>query len=203
MKSEQKYILIWAFIALVLFIWVFNWIQKEGRYIIKESFIGYQYNDTGTPNTNHTVDLPINNTLDCQNMCSPLARCYKTGQQCSSDIDCPGCNPHDPNEEYKPQYLKDYVGYNDAGKLSYYTPQFSTLTTDIGTRAKLIGDKLAPPPQYDIGVNIWRDTFDEGQKLFDKRYYSGSLPYTPVYPKRMSLSGEFVENGPLAENAFL
>jgi len=203
MKSEQIYILILAFITLVLFVWLFNWIHKEGRYIIKESFTNSELNDTGTPNTTHSVDLPINNTLDCQNMCGPLARCYKTGQQCTSDIDCPGCNPHNPNEEYNTNYLNANKGENDAGKLSYYAPQFSTLTTDIGTKAKLVGDRYSIAPQYDIGVNIWRSSFDEGNKLFDKRYYSGSLPYTPVYPKRMTLSGEFVDNGPLASNDYL
>jgi hypothetical protein len=203
MKSEQIYILILAFITLVLFVWLFNWIHKEGRYIIKESFTNSELNDTGTPNTTHNVDLPINNTLDCQNMCGPLARCYKTGQQCTSDIDCPGCDPDNPNEEYNTNYLKDNKGENDAGKLSYYAPQFSSLTTDIGTKAKLVGDRYSIAPQYDIGVNIWRSSFDEGNKLFDKRYYSGSLPYTPVYPKRMTLSGEFVDNGPLASNDYL
>jgi len=136
-------------------------------------------------------------------MCGPLARCYKTGQQCNSDIDCPGCNPHSPDEEYQIHYLKDYRGQNQAGKLSYYTPQYSVLTTDIGTKAKLVGDRFSPAPQYDIGVNTWRDVFDEGQKLFDKRYYTGSLPFTPVYPERKTLSGEFIDNGPLAANDFL
>jgi hypothetical protein len=204
MMSEQKFILLLAFIALFLFIWVVNWISQESNYIIKEAYTGIGlYKDTGSPNTSHSVDLPINNTLDCQNMCSPLARCYKSGQQCTSDIDCPGCNPYDPNEEYEISYLKEYRGQNDAGKLSYYAPQYSVLTTDIGSKAKLIGDKLSTAPQYDIGVNIWRDDFDEGQALFDKRYYSGSIPFTPIYPERKTLSGEFIDNGPLAANAFL
>jgi hypothetical protein len=207
MKSKQKNIIIWGFIALFLFIWVFNWIHNNANYIIKktklESFINLINEDNGDPNTNHSVDLPINNTLDCSNMCGPLSRCYKTGEQCTSDIDCFGCNSRDPNQEYKPTYNKEYRGNNEAGKLSYYAPQYSELTTDIGTKAKLINDKNTPPPQYFQGLNTWRETFDEGQKLFDKRYYSGSFPLTPQYPERKTLSGQFKDDGPLAANDFL
>ena len=42
-----------------------------------------------------------------------------------------------------------------------------------------------------------------GQELFDKRYYTGSQMGIPVYPKRKTLSGEFIDDGPLAANAFL
>ena len=35
----------------------------------------------------HTVDLPLNNTLGCQNACYN-AKCSKTGKQCSDDVDC-------------------------------------------------------------------------------------------------------------------
>ena len=41
--------------------------------------------------TSHTVNLPINTTISCENMCGPLNRCSITGQQCTSDIDCYGC----------------------------------------------------------------------------------------------------------------
>lgn len=203
MKSTENHIIIWAFIALFLLIWTFNWIQENSKTFIQECFTGNDYLDTGNPSTNHTVNLPLNDTLSCSNMCGPLARCYKTGGQCTSDIDCPGCNPHNPDEEYQINYMKNYKGQNDAGKLSYYTPQYSVLTTDIGTNAKLIADKNRPPVKMYYGVNTWRDTFDEGQMLFDKRYYSGATPFTPVYPERNSLSGEFVDNGPLAANAFM
>jgi hypothetical protein len=203
MKIEQKYVFIWAFISLILFICIFIWIQKYAGDFIIECFGNYKYIDTGSPNTNHTVNLPINDTLDCSNMCGPLGVCYKTGEQCTSDIDCPGCNPHNPDEEYIIPHNKELPGQNAAGKLSYYTPQYSELTTDIGTKSKLIGKKISAPPQYYPGVNTWRKTFDTGQQLFDRRYYPGSLPMEPSYPKRTTLSGEFIDNGPLASNDFL
>lgn len=203
MKSKENHIIIWAFVALILFIWTFNWIQNNSKKFIQECFTTSNFLDRGTPETNHTVNLPLNDTLSCSNMCGPLARCYKTGTQCTSDNDCFGCNPFNPDEEYQINYMKDYRGQNSGGKLSFYAPQYSVLTTDIGTKAKLVADKNRSPVKLLHGVNTWRDTFDEGQKLFDKRYYSGATPFTPVYPERNTLSGEFIDNGPLAANAFL
>ena len=43
--------------------------------------------------TSHTVNLPINTTFSCKNVCGSLNRCLITGEQCSSDIDCYGCQP--------------------------------------------------------------------------------------------------------------
>ena len=39
------------------------------------------------------------------------------------------------------------------------------------------------------------------KKMFDKRYKPPQLPYMPDYPKRYSLSGEFIEDGPFPSNA--
>ena len=203
MNIKQQNIIFWAFISIILLISTFIWIDKYSGTFILECFGSYKYMDTGSPNTSHSVDLPINNPIDCSNMCGPLGRCYKTGEQCTSDIDCPGCNPNNPVEEYTIPYNKEFQGENAAGKLGYLVPQYSELTTDIGTRAKLIGPKISAPPQTFPGVNTWIQAFDEGQQLFDRRYYSGSLPMAPSYPKRTTLSGEFIDNGPLASNDFL
>ncbi|MCX8482828.1 MAG: hypothetical protein ORN50_04555 [Crocinitomicaceae bacterium] len=98
----------------------------------------------------------------------------------------------------------DVRGQNDAGKeTTEVTPTYSTLTTDIGTRAKLYNKLLIDPPKYDIGVNTWTTKFDQGQAFYDKRYFPGRQEYMPNYPKRKTLSGEFVDDGPLASNAYL
>jgi len=57
----------------------------------------------------------------------------------------------------------------------------------------------SPPLQYSTGINTWRFSFDYGASLYDKRY--NKTPNLFVnYPTRTTLSGEFVENGPLASN---
>jgi hypothetical protein len=40
-------------------------------------------------------------------------------------------------------------------------------------------------------------------ELFDKRYSPTASFFTPNYPKRLTLSGEFIDDGPLAANDFL
>jgi hypothetical protein len=44
-----------------------------------------------SPCNSHNVELPITNVNTCHNMCSTRNVCYYTGEQCTSDIDCPGC----------------------------------------------------------------------------------------------------------------
>jgi hypothetical protein len=204
---SKLFLIIWSFILLFLTIYIFNW----GDYLIKNGYIVEQFTslgpivDNGSPSTNHTVDLPLTNTTTCQNMCGPNNRCSLTGEQCSSDIDCFGCNPH--TKQFAPensQRATDVRGENDAGKLTTeQTPNYSVLTTDIGSRAKLISKPDTPPLEYFKGVDTWRQTFDAGKELFDKRYSPSAQSFMPNYPKRPTLSGEFIDDGPLAANDFL
>lgn len=203
---NKLYLIIWSFILLFLTIYIFNW----GDYLIKNGYIVEQFTslgpiiDNGSPSTNHTVSLPLTTTTTCQNMCGPNNRCSLTGEQCSSDIDCFGCNPHTKQFAAENSQLVDYRGQNDAGKLTTeQTPTYSVLTTDIGTHAKLVNKPDAPPPGYFKGVDTWRETFDAQKELFDKRYSPAAQSFMPNYPKRPTLSGEFVDDGPLAANAFL
>lgn len=188
---------IYVFIIIVVFfVGLLNWTIGHYSY---EPFI-----DKGTPDTSHTVNLPINTTYSCKNMCGPLARCSITGEQCSTDVDCYGCQPI-----YHPPANNNVVnvrGQNDAGKLTGgITPQYSSLTTDIGTQASLYNKIIQPPPQYNQGTDLWKKEFDYGMILYDKRYNPNIefQPFLPKYPARTTLSGEFVDNGPLAANDYL
>jgi hypothetical protein len=204
---NKKNLIFWSFVVLLLFIGIFQW----GSYLINGGYIIEHFSnnldiDTGSPSTNHTVNLPLTDKLDCQNMCGPNNRCSLTGEQCSADVDCFGCNPETKRFVHKERTLDelDIRGQNDAGKLTTgETPTYSTLTTDIGTNARLINKTDADSPQYFQGVNTWRDTFDEQMELYDKRYTPTASYFTPNYPSRKTLSGEFTDNGPLASNAFL
>jgi hypothetical protein len=94
---------------------------------------------------------------------------------------------------------------DDSGKLTFnQTPRYSQLTSDLGTRAKIITNNLnASPVQANFGINTWSKSFNEERKLFDQRYKPGQLPYMPDYPKTYSVTGEFLEQGPSAANAYL
>jgi|LauGreStaDraftv2_3_1035109.scaffolds.fasta_scaffold00484_3 hypothetical protein len=204
---SKLYLIILSFILLFLTIYIFNW----GDYLIKNGYIVEQFTslgpiiDNGSPSTNHTVDLPLTTTTTCQNICGPNNRCSLTGEQCSSDIDCFGCNSK--TKQFVPEnspLVTNVRGENDAGKLTTeQTPNYSVLTTDIGTQAKLVGKPDSPPPSYFKGVDTWRETFDAEKELFDKRYSPSAQSFMPNYPKRPTLSGEFIVDGPLAANDFL
>ena len=211
MKKEY-FIYFLMVLSFILFIGILRW----GNYLIHNGYVGNEaftgregfdpyiqpFLDTGSPLTNHNVDLPLTTTISCKNKCGPSSRCYLTGQQCTSDIDCPGCRPYRIFPEIKE---KNIVGENDAGKISYLTPQYSKLTTDIGTQSKFFGKKilLSHPPEPNHGINTWRTKWNVGNKLFQERYKDVDLPMQMNYPSRYLMSGEFIENGPLAANAYL
>jgi hypothetical protein len=210
--NKNKYIpIILALISVILLIGVFKYIH----YLVKNGFIVEcfdsniaLYKDTGSPTTNHTVDIPLTSTYSCSNFCAPAtARCAITGEQCMADIDCRGCNPYGPVIA-KSQSTANVPGENDAGKLTWgVTPTYSTLTTDIGTQAKLFSSNKKPehdkPLQANFGVNTWITAFDGGQQLFDERYKPAGLANMPSYPNRQSATGQFMDEGPLAANAYL
>ena len=204
---KPGYLLFWSLFVVFLTLFIFHW----GNYLIENGYITQVQEtftslnpiiDNGGPSTNHTVNLPLTTTTTCENMCGPNNRCSLTGQQCSSDIDCFGCNPH--TQPFTPDNTPMIRGQNDAGKLTTeQTPTYSVLTTDIGTRAKLFDRADKAPPIYFKGVNTWKESYDEGAELFNKRYSPSAQSFMPSYPKRLSLSGEFEDTGPLAANDFL
>lgn len=197
MKKSENIILGLGFLCILLLIGIFQW----GNYLIKNDFI--QENFSGNAYTTHNVNLPINTTYSCKNKCGPQGRCSKTSQQCLADIDCPGCQPYSPPLK---RLKKNIPGENDAGKMTTLQyPTFSTLTTDIGTQAKIFraNNIHKGSPQANFGINTWRNKFDQEEKLFDERYKPKVLKFMQNYPYRYTLSGEFLNNGPLAANAYL
>jgi len=197
---NKKNLIFWSVVVIMLFVGIIQWGNYliNGEYIM-ETFVNGDLNSA----TNHTVNLPLTSTLTCKNMCGPNNRCSLTGEQCTSDIECRGCkkNSRDYQEYRKNNNVR---GENDAGKLTTEeNPTYSTLTTDIGTQAKLINKPETEAPKYFQGVNTWQDTFNYGMKLYDKRYSPTASYFTPSYPIRKTLSGEFYDNGPLAANDFL
>jgi hypothetical protein len=192
--------LLYIFVSLILFIFILLWINylTNNDYIM-ECFTNNVLKESSK--TSHTVNLPLTTTYSCKNFCGPTARCSVTGQQCLSDSDCPGCQPSLPKTNRASN--KPVPAANDAGKLTVgVAPQYSPLTSGYGTQELVITKNMySKPSSPNFGVDIWTKDFDESKKLFDKRYKPPQLPYMPNYPKRYSLSGEFIEDGPFPSNA--
>ena len=194
--QNKYYTLLLALFCIGLLFYIFQWVNflSVNKYII-ECFESGPSSEA----TSHSVDLPLTTQYSCKNFCGPIARCSITGQQCTADIDCPGCQP------YSPPLPKtaNIPGDNDAGKLTIgMTPQYSPLTSGYGTRERIVTNNLyAKPAEADFGVNTWVDQYEQEKGLFDKRYKPNQLPYMPDYPKRYSLTGQFIEDGPFASNA--
>lgn len=210
-SKKNNYIIILALISFILLVVIFNWIDYlvQNKYIV-ENFEQNDNSSTSDSSNNilqsslisHTVNLPLTTTYSCNNFCGPPSRCSITGHQCTSDIDCPGCLPY---ENKSAQTSKSIPGNNDAGKLTFgSTPRYSVLTTDIGTQARLItSNKFSRPAMADFGVNTWRSSFDEDEKRYNSTYKPNQLQNMPTYKSQYSLSGEFIDEGPLPSNAYL
>ena len=195
--EKQYNIIFLAIICFILLILLFKWIDYlASNYYIIEPF------ESGT---SHTVDLPLTNTTSCNNFCGPTARCSVTGQQCSADIDCPGCQgiKSGNNTVYTQGNTANVPGDNSAGKLTLgVTPQYSPLTSGYGTHETIITNNMnSKPAMPNFGVNTWLGEFNEGRSLFDKRYKPKNLKFMPNYKQRYSLTGEFIDDGPFASNA--
>jgi hypothetical protein len=184
--------------SLILIILIFQWIN----YLTENNFIVECFTQDHTSEKySHTVDLPLTTTYSCSNFCGPTSRCSITGQQCSADIDCPGCQPIISSSSKSNTTCVE--GNNDAGKLTGgVTPNYSSLTNGYGTQETVITSNMFSKPLLpNFGINTWKGTFNQGVNLFNKRYKPSKSQQTINYPERYSLTGEFIDDGPFASNA--
>ena len=207
--SEKQYNIIFlAVTSVILFIIIFKWIDflainNYFTYVI-ENFTSGPVSEKSSGTTSHTVNLPLTTSYSCKNFCGPTSRCAITGQQCFTDIDCPGCQPNLKKGKSRGLGLSQSIpGDNDAGKLTFgVTPQYSSLTSGYGTQERIVTkDMYAKPAAPNFGVNTWSSTFNEEQSIFDTRYKPSGIQFMPNYPTRYSLTGQFIEDGPYPSNA--
>jgi hypothetical protein len=207
-KLNYKYTILLTFVSLLLFWSIFTWFSYlvKNFYIIDTTYIKEGYSDLFS----HSVDLPINTKYSCSNFCGPNATCAITGEQCLADIDCFGCQP--PITKPPNYLLTKVVSYFGSGPLIYnQNPQYSKLTTDIGTRASFYtqNSKNNNIPKMYLGLDKWTKSFNYGLNLADDKLtqkYSASpnsLEFIPKYPITKSVTGLFYDTGPTASNASL
>jgi hypothetical protein len=247
MKLDYKYTIIYTLVSLLLF-WIVvkygtnvltrfcstNKVLKEGLTDFEkysQQIIPYpkdaviNYNDVNSPLYSRTVNLPINDPVSCKNFCGPNATCLLTGEQCTSDIDCYGCNPGP-----KPQSactLKEVMPYDATGKLGQNLGlQYSPLTTGYNNHNINFAEIYPGSKDTQItlpyqGLDLWTKSFNKGLELYNRtrksaeKYSEGisnaiplasnnklpSLDYEPKYPMTVSLTGQFYETTPPASNS--
>jgi hypothetical protein len=145
-----------------------------------------------TPKQN--VNMPINTNYSCSNICGTQNRCRITGEQCTSDVDCFGCQPK--------KFYKNGVIHPSFDEKHSYTWVLggTNIFYPDNKRHPIEGFGLAPP-EYNKGVNTWRSIFDMGMNLYKNRYEPKKLPLELNYPQQYTLSGEFLQSVPYASNA--
>lgn len=192
-------------LLLIVSIFLLYVIFQTIHYFVQNGYI-IECFDKLSESTSHTVNMPLTDPYSCSNFCGPAARCAITGHQCFADVDCPGCQtPQAAKESKHPTATLGrgcIPGNNDAGKLTVgVTPTYSSLTSGYGTRERIVTkDLYSKPVQPNLGVNQWRHAFDEGRALYDRRYKPPHMRFMPTYAPRYSLTGDFIDDGPLPSN---
>ena len=106
MKTINIFLACFSLILLIFILYYIHYLTKN-KYII-ECF------SSSSPNT---VNLPLNSTYSCSNMCGPNNMCSITNQQCTSDIDCSGCQPKQ-QQQTQPSTSIFIPGNNENGILT-------------------------------------------------------------------------------------
>jgi hypothetical protein len=188
--KRENYILVYIIVLILVILVVLVLLYCYNNNLEYFTVLTRKDLDLGFPYTNHTVDLPINTTFECQNKCMPPAICSITGTQCMSDLDCCGCNPHaeEINRliEQKNKDIKKPLKETDM--VEGFTPKMKQTY-----------------PYYFTGIDTWTQSFNVGENYYDRTY---NPKYAPEYkhrqheligqvhyPERRTLSGQFIENG--------
>lgn len=247
---NYKKTIIYTIICLIFFWLIINWGSNlvMNRICLKEGLTDFEkysfklnpfpkdalinYNDLNSPLYSHTVDLPFNSKYICHNFCGPQAQCAITGNQCSADIDCPGCQP--PNKT-QPKYMSvEVFPYDNGGKLTQNQGlHYSSLTTGYNGHkmdfaSAYPGSKSSVLKQSYQGEDRWMKSFNDGLELYNKkrsshdeynegRFQGGldlwlnkgvnvnkneNLDFSPNYPTTISTTGLFYQTTPPASNSY-
>jgi hypothetical protein len=219
-KNYINYLLIFVVVIVFGIISYYIVSLKEGFKQVYNPNDLLEYNPD-SPLTVQNVDV-VNNFYSCKNFCGPKAQCAITREQCIADIDCKGCVPPNIhiNKNKNTLIVENFESLlsnkdkdnekceiqNDvaAGKLTFsQTPQYSTLTTDIGAFARIINPDATVPRMYE-GIDTWTRAFNYGLKLAYKKLPK-MTPFEkkiePVYPLTVTMTGAFYDVGPTPSNA--
>jgi hypothetical protein len=148
--------------------------------------------DFGSPLYSHTVDLPLVNTVTCQNFCGPQNQCAITREQCTSDIDCQGCQDMNKGTSYK--LTPKVQGWTPAMNVSNYGDVY-------------YGSKGAEVKQPYWGYDKWTPSFNMGLDMYGKNQDSNTFMteeerrIQSMYPSSITATGMFYNTTAPSYNA--
>ena len=202
--------------------------EKYSQQIIpypKDAVINY--NDINSPLYSRNVNMPINDPISCKNFCGPNAQCLLTREQCTSDIDCQGCNPGPTpqdtciTKEVSPYDATGKLGQNQGLQYSPLTTGYNNHNADFAEIYEGSKDNQIKKPYQ--GLDLWTDSFNKGLQLYNRKRkiadkYSEGVSqqieddepdmtpskinfYEMRYPMRISATGLFYETTPPPSNA--
>jgi len=181
------------------------YMKKKEEFSSSPDYIDYYNKTYNDPKYSHTVDLPLTTIYSCNNKCGSQSKCYITGEQCTSDVDCQGCILPIPKD--KKYNNKNVIGLNQSGKYGFIAPEFSILTNDIGTKAKMYSKKNWNKPSPESSTPfLFQKEINLGTEINKKNSSYIWNPkqndkYTLNYPRRFTTTGLFLDDGPLASNS--
>ena len=226
MSLDFKYTIIYIFLCLFLFRFVVKYgssvcsslkiveglteFEKYSQQVIPyPEDARINYNDINSPEYSHTVNLPINDPVSCKNFCGPNAKCLLTKEQCTSDVDCQGCNPG-PTKQTVCQ-TKEVDPYDGAGKGLQHSPLTTGYNNQNINFAQIYPDsKDAQIRRPYEGLDLWTDSFNKGLELYNKKRSIADKYNTDIttdtsletkYPTTISATGLFYETTPPASNS--
>ena len=228
MSLDFKYTIIYIFLCLFLFRFVVKYgssvcsslkiveglteFEKYSQQVIPyPEDARINYNDINSPEYSHTVNLPINDPVSCKNFCGPNAKCLLTKEQCTSDVDCQGCNPG-PTKQTVCQ-TKEVDPYDGAGKGLQHSPLTTGYNNQNINFAQIYPDsKDAQIRRPYEGLDLWTDSFNKGLELYNTKRgiadkyntdTSSDTSFETKYPTTISATGLFYDTTPPASNSSL
>ncbi len=130
-----------------------------------------------------TVDLPLTFPFSCKNFCGPNNKCAKTGEQCSNDYDCTGC---ENMNKLKTPKIEPY--YRELSK----NIQFDSV--GVGSINNIV-------PLNNI-KDKWRKNFDEAMKIYNNKMALNNVDSKMMadYPTSLSVTGQYKYTGAMPYN---
>lgn len=189
MKYNSYLLFLYLLIIFLTIYYILIHIVKYDVEGYQSTYVSVNDNANESPEYSKTVDLPLTFPFSCKNFCGPGNICAITGEQCSDDYDCQGC---ENIPKLKPPKVEPY--YKELSPDSQQMDQV------------YVGSKNNLTPLYYSGGNEWIKSFNEGIKLYNrKELFNNPLDdfekkIVSVYPTTTSITGQYHETTALSYN---